>query len=83
LRACHTTQRPAHHPLIRPTSDGDSVGTEAAYHPDGDSLLPLRGPAEPGSQGGPRATRHWQFLDGWTKVWSCERHADELPFARR
>jgi hypothetical protein len=25
----------------------------------------------------------WKFLDGWTKVWSCERHADELPWARR
>jgi hypothetical protein len=20
----------------------------------------------------------WKFLKGWTKVWSCERHADEL-----
>jgi hypothetical protein len=25
----------------------------------------------------------WKFLDGWTKVWSCERHADELTGARR
>ena len=25
----------------------------------------------------------WKFLMGWTKVWSCERHADELPWARR
>ena len=25
----------------------------------------------------------WKFPKGWTKVWSCERHADELPFARR
>jgi hypothetical protein len=25
----------------------------------------------------------WKFLKGWTKVWSCERHADELSFARR
>ncbi len=25
----------------------------------------------------------WNFLRGWTKVWSCERHADELPWARR
>jgi hypothetical protein len=25
----------------------------------------------------------WKFLKGWTKVWSCERHADELPWARR
>jgi hypothetical protein len=25
----------------------------------------------------------WRFLKGWTKVWSCERHADELPWARR
>jgi hypothetical protein len=25
----------------------------------------------------------WKFLDGWTKVWSCERHADELVGARR
>ncbi len=24
----------------------------------------------------------WKFLKGWTKVWSCERHADELPWAR-
>ena len=23
----------------------------------------------------------WKFLDGWTKVWNCERHADELPWA--
>jgi hypothetical protein len=22
-----------------------------------------------------------RFLDGWAKVWSCERHADELPWA--
>jgi hypothetical protein len=25
----------------------------------------------------------WKFLKGWTKVWSCERHADELVGARR
>jgi hypothetical protein len=25
----------------------------------------------------------WKFLDGWTKVWSCERHADELVGAER
>jgi hypothetical protein len=25
----------------------------------------------------------WKFLKGWTKVWSCERHADELPWAGR
>ena len=25
----------------------------------------------------------WKFLKGWTKVWSFERHADELPLARR
>ena len=25
----------------------------------------------------------WKFLKGWTKVWSCERHADELPWASR
>jgi hypothetical protein len=25
----------------------------------------------------------WKFLDGCTKVWSCERHADELVGARR
>ena len=25
----------------------------------------------------------WKFSKGWTKVWSCERHADELPWARR
>jgi hypothetical protein len=25
----------------------------------------------------------WKFLDGWTKVWSCERHADELVGAQR
>ena len=25
----------------------------------------------------------WKFLKGWTKVWSCERHADGLPWARR
>ena len=25
----------------------------------------------------------WKFFKGWTKVWSCERHADELPWARR
>jgi hypothetical protein len=25
----------------------------------------------------------WKFLEGWTKVWSCERHADELIGARR
>jgi hypothetical protein len=24
----------------------------------------------------------WKFLKGWTKVWSCERHADELVGAR-
>jgi hypothetical protein len=23
----------------------------------------------------------WKFLDGWLKVWSCERHADELVAA--
>ena len=22
----------------------------------------------------------WNFLKGWAKVWSCERHADELPW---
>jgi hypothetical protein len=22
-----------------------------------------------------------KFLDGWTKVWSCERHTDELAWA--
>ena len=26
--------------------------------------------------------RH-KFLKGWTKVWSCERHADELTGIRR
>ena len=25
----------------------------------------------------------WKFLAGWTKVWSCERHADELVGARK
>jgi hypothetical protein len=25
----------------------------------------------------------WKFLEGWTKVWSCEQHADELVGARR
>jgi hypothetical protein len=25
----------------------------------------------------------WKFTKGWTKVRSCERHADELPWARR
>jgi hypothetical protein len=25
----------------------------------------------------------WKFTKGWTKVWSCDRHADELPWARR
>jgi hypothetical protein len=25
----------------------------------------------------------WKFLTGWTKVRSCDRHADELPWARR
>ena len=25
----------------------------------------------------------WKFTKGWTKVWSCEGHADELPWARR
>jgi hypothetical protein len=25
----------------------------------------------------------WKFLKCWTKVWSCERHADEVPWARR
>jgi hypothetical protein len=25
----------------------------------------------------------WKFLKGWTKVWSCERHTDELVGARR
>jgi hypothetical protein len=25
----------------------------------------------------------WKFLKGWTKVWSCDRHANDLPFARR
>jgi hypothetical protein len=25
----------------------------------------------------------WKFTKGWTKVWSCERHADELVGARR
>ena len=25
----------------------------------------------------------WKFLKGWTKVWSCEAHADELVGARR
>ena len=25
----------------------------------------------------------WKFLSGWTKVWSCERHGGELPWARR
>ena len=25
----------------------------------------------------------WRFTKGWTKVWSCERHADELIGARR
>jgi hypothetical protein len=24
----------------------------------------------------------WKFMAEWTKVWSCERHADELPWAR-
>jgi hypothetical protein len=27
--------------------------------------------------------RRWKFLEGWTKVWSFERHADELVGARR
>ena len=25
----------------------------------------------------------WKFLNGRPKVWSCDRHADELPWARR
>jgi hypothetical protein len=25
----------------------------------------------------------WKFTKGWTKVWSCQRHAEELPWARR
>ena len=25
----------------------------------------------------------WKFLKGWTKVWSCERHADELVVGAR
>jgi hypothetical protein len=25
----------------------------------------------------------WKLLAGWTKVWSCERHAAELVGARR
>jgi hypothetical protein len=25
----------------------------------------------------------WKFTKGWTKVWSCDRHADELVGARR
>ena len=25
----------------------------------------------------------WKFLKGWTKVWSCERHADSCRRARR
>ena len=25
----------------------------------------------------------WKFLKGWTKAWSCERHARELVDARR
>jgi hypothetical protein len=25
----------------------------------------------------------WRLLKGWTKVWSCERHADELPCPKR
>jgi len=25
----------------------------------------------------------WRFLDGWTKVWSCERHTDEVVGPRR
>jgi len=25
----------------------------------------------------------WKFLDGWTKVWSCEAHAPGLVGARR
>jgi hypothetical protein len=25
----------------------------------------------------------WKYLAGWTRVWSCERHADELVGARR
>ena len=25
----------------------------------------------------------WRFRAGWKPVWSCERHADELPWARR
>ena len=25
----------------------------------------------------------YENLEGWTKVWSCERHADELVGARR
>ena len=24
----------------------------------------------------------WEFLNGWTKVWSCDRDADELVGAR-
>ena len=24
----------------------------------------------------------WKFLKGWIKVWSCERHTDELVGAR-
>lgn len=23
------------------------------------------------------------MLDGWTNVWSCERHVDELPWSKR
>jgi hypothetical protein len=25
----------------------------------------------------------WKFLEGWTNVWSSERHTDELVGARR
>jgi hypothetical protein len=25
----------------------------------------------------------WKLAKGWTRVWSCERHADEMPGARR
>ena len=25
----------------------------------------------------------WEFRTGLTKVWSCDRHTDELPWARR
>jgi hypothetical protein len=28
-------------------------------------------------------TGRWKFTKGWTKVWSCERHVDDLVDAKR